>query len=126
MAKYVAFLKAINVGGHVVKMDTLKGAFSDSPEFMALAARFDSQMNAARGLILGSAGVNLGTSLVLPGIPVYTPGHFGDADPTWHAWDFKWFDAADEALTAAIPEPAQGAPGGGTPRFTVTHGFIGK
>lgn len=28
MAKYVAFLKAINVGGHVVKMDTLRGLFS--------------------------------------------------------------------------------------------------
>ena len=28
MAKYVAFLKAINVGGHVVKMDTLRELFS--------------------------------------------------------------------------------------------------
>ncbi len=28
MAKYVAFLKAINVGGHVVKMETLRELFS--------------------------------------------------------------------------------------------------
>ena len=110
----------------VVKMNVLKEAFSDSPEVMALAAKFGGQMNAARGLILSSAVGNLGTSLVLPGIPVYAPGHFGDADPAWHAWDFKWFDTADEALTAAIPEPAPGPPGAGTPHFTVAHGFIGK
>jgi len=29
MPKYVAFLKAINVGGHVVKMETLKELFAD-------------------------------------------------------------------------------------------------
>ena len=29
MAKYVAFLKAINVGGHVVKMSTLRDVFAD-------------------------------------------------------------------------------------------------
>jgi uncharacterized protein (DUF1697 family) len=29
VAKYVAFLKAINVGGHVVKMETLRVLFSD-------------------------------------------------------------------------------------------------
>src|SRR5271167_1111568 len=29
MPKYVAFLKAINVGGHVVKMDELRELFSD-------------------------------------------------------------------------------------------------
>ena len=110
----------------VVKMNTLKEAFSDSSEFMALADRFGSQMNAARGLILGSAIGNVGTAVVLPGIPVYAPGHFGDADPTHQVWDFKWFDTADEALTAAIPEPIQGAPGAGTPHFTVAHGFIGK
>lgn len=28
MARYVAFLRAINVGGHVVKMDVLKAAFA--------------------------------------------------------------------------------------------------
>ena len=27
MAKYIAFLKAINVGGHTVKMDHLKSLF---------------------------------------------------------------------------------------------------
>jgi hypothetical protein len=125
-----AALRAVRGGeelaNDVVKMNTLKEAFSDSPRFMALADRFGSQMNAARGLILSSAVGNLGTSLVLPGIPVYTPGHFGDADPAWHAWDFKWFDTADEALTAAIPEPAPGPPGARTPHFTVAHGFIGK
>ena len=125
-----AALRAVRGGeelaNDVVKMNTLKEAFSDSPRFMALADRFGSQMNAARGLILSSAVGNLGTSLVLPGIPVYTPGHFGDADPAWHAWDFKWFDTADEALTAAIPEPAPGPPGARTPHLTVAHGFIGK
>ena len=29
MARYVAFLRAINVGGHVVKMDVLKAAFAN-------------------------------------------------------------------------------------------------
>ena len=29
MARYVAFLRAINVGGHVVKMDVLKAAFAE-------------------------------------------------------------------------------------------------
>jgi uncharacterized protein (DUF1697 family) len=29
VAKYVAFLRAINVGGHVVKMETLRGLFAD-------------------------------------------------------------------------------------------------
>jgi hypothetical protein len=125
-----AALRAVRGGeelaNDVVKMNVLKEAFSDSPEVMALAAKFGGQMNAARALILSSAVGNLGTGLVLPGIPVYTPGHFGDADPAWHAWDFKWFDTADEALTAAIPEPAPGPPGAGTPHFTVAHGFIGK
>lgn len=115
-----------DLANDVVKMNVLTKAFSDSPEFMALSAKFGSQVNAARGLILTSAVVNLGAGLVLPGIPFYAPGHFGDADPTHQFWDFKWFDWADEALTAPIPEPAQGAPGAGTPHFTVTHGFIGK
>ena len=125
-----AALRAVRGGdiqaNNVVKMNTLKEAFSDSPEFMALAGRFDSTMNAARGLILSSAGVNLGTSLGLPGFPVYTPGHFGDADPTKQVWDFELFDTVDEALTHAIPEPAQGVPGARTPHFTITHGVIGK
>ena len=29
MARYVAFLRAINVGGHVVKMDVLRAAFDE-------------------------------------------------------------------------------------------------
>ena len=29
MTRYIAFLRAINVGGHVVKMDTLRGLFKD-------------------------------------------------------------------------------------------------
>ena len=29
MARYIAFLRAINVGGHVVKMDKLRGLFED-------------------------------------------------------------------------------------------------
>ncbi|MDR3626675.1 MAG: DUF1697 domain-containing protein [Ignavibacteriaceae bacterium] len=29
MAKYVAFLRAINVGGHVIKMETLAGLFNE-------------------------------------------------------------------------------------------------
>jgi hypothetical protein len=125
-----AALRAVRGGeelaNDVVKMNALKEAFSDSPEIMALADRFGSQMNAARGLILTSAVGNLGTAVVLPGIQVYAPGHFGDADPVWRSWDFKWFDTADEALTAAIPEPAPGVPGAGTPHFTVSYGVIGK
>ena len=125
-----AALRAVRGGeelaNDVVKMNTLKEAFSDSPEFMAVANRFDRTMSAARGLVVGSAGVNLGTSLGLPGFPIYTPGHFGDADPTKQVWDFELFDTVDEALTHAIPEPAQGVPGARTPHFTITHGVIGK
>jgi hypothetical protein len=125
-----AALRAVRGGeelaNDVAKMNVLKEAFSDSPKFMELADKFGSQMNAARGLILTSAVANVGAAVVLPGIQLYTPGHFGDADPAWRSWDFKWFDAADEMLTAAIPEPAEGAPGAGMPHFTVTHGFIGK
>jgi uncharacterized protein (DUF1697 family) len=29
MPKYIAFLRAINVGGHIVKMDSLRGLFED-------------------------------------------------------------------------------------------------
>ena len=29
MARYAAFLRAINVGGHVVKMEVLRAAFED-------------------------------------------------------------------------------------------------
>ena len=31
MTRYIAFLRAINVGGHVVKMDRLRGLFSELP-----------------------------------------------------------------------------------------------
>lgn len=124
-----AVLRAVRggeeLGNDVAKMNALTKAFSDSPEFMKLAAKFGSQMNAARAVVLSGSALNLATSSVLPGFAFYTPGHFGDADPTRQAWDFKWFDTADETLTAGIPDLPRAPSHVGLPQFTVAHGLIG-
>ena len=104
-----AAIRAIRGGEYLandfVKMKLLTKAFSDSPEIMQLSAKFAGQMNAARGLIFSGAAVSVG-GLALPGLPVYGPGEFGAEDPAMHLlpWDFKPFDALDEAMTGAIPD----------------------
>ncbi len=102
-----AALRAIRGGedlaNDVVKMKALTNAFHDSPEIMNLAAKFGTQFNTARGLILGGALESLG-GVAASGVPIYVPGEFGAEDSALQApWDFKWFDAADEAMTAAVP-----------------------
>jgi len=109
-----AALRAIRGGeelaNDVVKMNVLKTAFSDSPEVMALAGKFATQFNTARGLILGGAVESLG-GVALSGVPIYGPGDFGAENPVVQPWDLKFFDSADEALTAAIPDPVMNAVG---------------
>ncbi|MGH3278967.1 MAG: hypothetical protein ACRDNW_07505 [Trebonia sp.] len=105
-----AALRAVKGGedlaNDVVKMKVLTNAFHDSPEIMNLAAKFGTQFNTARGLILGGALESAG-GIALAGAPVYGPGEFGAEDPALKApWDFKWFDATDEAMTAAVPDSA--------------------
>ena len=97
------------------------------PKFAAAASKVVPAINLPRGLILGGAGFSLG-GVVVPGAPYYGPGSFGAEDPTGQVfpWHFGWFDSMEGALTAPIPEPAQGAPGAGTPHFTMVHGPIGK
>ena len=56
MPKYVAFLRAINVGGHTVKMDHLRGlfqamGFANVETFIASGnVIFDSKSNSTKGL----------------------------------------------------------------------------
>lgn len=129
-----AALRAVRGGedlaNDVVKMNVLAKAFSDSPEMMQLAAKFGSQMNAARGLILGGAAFS-GGGVALTGLPVYGPGDFGAEDPVVQPWDFKWFDTADEALMAPIPDSVMNAIGHAvvnpdplSPAFTCSQSVI--
>jgi hypothetical protein len=125
-----AALRAIHGGeelaNDVVKMNVLAKAFSDSPEITSLAGKFATQYNTARGLILGGAAVSLG-GVGLAGVPVYGPGDFGAEDPVVQPWDVKFFDSADEALTAAIPDPVMNAVGHvvTNPVFTYSLATIG-
>ena len=109
-----AALRAVHAGeelaNDVVKMNVLTKAFSDSPEITALGAKFATQFNAARGLIFGGAAFALG-GVGLSGVPVYGPGDFGAEDPVLQPWDLKFFDSADEALTAPIPDSFMNAVG---------------
>lgn len=103
-----AALRAVRGGedlaNNFVKMQVLTKAFSDSPEFMQVAAKFSAQMNTARGLILGGAAFSVG-GIAVSGAPVYGPGDFGAEDPVAKLpWDVQWFNTADEKLTAAIPD----------------------
>ena len=56
MTRYIAFLRAINVGGHTVKMDRLRGLFADMglPEAQTFIASgnviFDSPARSTRAL----------------------------------------------------------------------------
>jgi hypothetical protein len=102
-----AALRAVRGGedlaNDVVKMNVLTKAFSDSPEMTQLAAKFSTQFNAARGVIFGGAAVSLG-GIGVSGAPIYGPGDFGAEEPVIQApWDVKFWDSADEAMTAAIP-----------------------
>jgi hypothetical protein len=92
-----------DLGNYVARMKILTEAFSDSPQLMDLASTFNTQVNVARSVIFSSAGINLGTSLGLPGIPVYTPGDWGPAEPSIQVWHTPGFGTADEAMTGAIP-----------------------
>ena len=109
-----AALRAVRGGealaNNVVKMNVLTQAFSDSPQVTELSAKFATQFNAARGLILGGATFGSG-GVVLSGVPVYGPGDFGAENPVRQPWDFPWFDSADEALTAGIPDSFMNAAG---------------
>src|SRR5262249_17773701 len=100
-----AALRAIHGGeelaNDVVKMNVLTKAFADSPEITALGAKFATQFNTARGLILGGAAVSLG-GVGLAGVPVYGPGDFGAEDPVVQPWDVPFFDSADEAFTFSL------------------------
>jgi hypothetical protein len=125
-----AALRAIHGGeelaNNLVKMNVLKTAFSDSPEVMALAGKFTTEFNTARGLIFGGAAESLG-GLGLSGVPIYGPGDFGAEDPVSQFWHVGWFDSADEALTAAIPNPVMNAVGSvvTSPAFTYSLATIG-
>ena len=124
-----AALRAIRGGeelaNDVVKMDVLKTAFSDSPEVMALAGKFATQFNAARGLIFGGAAESL-TGLGLSGLPVYAPGHFGAEDSLKQLWHVGFFDNAEEAMTAPIPDSFMNAVGHAvtSPAFTYSLSAI--
>jgi hypothetical protein len=110
----------------VTRVGALKGALPGTEKLTEATDEVIGKVNLARGLILGGVTWSAG-GIAVSGAPLYGSGDFGAEDPVWQApWDFKWFDSADEVLTAAIPEPAQGAPGAGTPHFTVAHGPIGK
>jgi len=92
---------------------------------MALAGKFATQFNAARGIIFGGAAESL-TGLGLSGLPVYAPGHFGAENPVVQSWDVKFFDSADEALTAPIPDSFMNAVGHAvtSPAFTYSLSAI--
>jgi hypothetical protein len=124
-----AALRALHGGeelaNDVVKMNVLTKAFSDTPEVMSLAGKFFGQYNTARGLIFSGAAVSLG-GLGLSGIPIYGPGDFGAEDPVARPWDLKFFDTADEALTAPIPDSFMNAVGNvvANPAFTFSLAAI--
>jgi hypothetical protein len=101
-----AVLRAIRggeeLGNYVAKMNALTKVFSDSPEIGQLAARFSTEMNQARAVVL-SGVVSSAGGVVAPGFPLYGPGHFGAEDSQFQFWHFKPWDKADEAMMGAVP-----------------------
>jgi hypothetical protein len=130
-AEEASALSRVLMGGpdlaeDAVRVGALRDALPGVEKLTEATGEVIGKVNLARGLILG--GVTWSASgIAVSGSPFYGPGDFGAENPVWQApWNFKWFDSADEALTAAIPEPAQGAPSAGTPHFTIAHSLIGK
>ena len=106
------------------KVGALKEALPGVQKLSEATDAVMGKVNLARGLILGGVAWSAG-GIAVSGAPIYGPGDFGAEDPVWQAPpDFTWFDRAEEALTAAIPDGW--IPGGTVPQFSVASGSIGK
>jgi hypothetical protein len=88
-----------DLGNYAARMKILREAFTSEPKMMELAGKFDGQLNEARAVIFTSAGMNLTSSGLLPGFPVYGPGGF-----RWQAWDIGPYTKLDDGMTTpAVP-----------------------
>ena len=130
-APEASMLSQVVMGGPDLAEDAaragaLKDAIPGAEKLAEATGEVMGKVNLARGLIF--LGVTWSADgIAVSGTPFYGPGDFGAEHPVWQApWHFDWFDSAEEALTAPIPEPAQRVPGAGTPHFTMVHGPIGK
>jgi hypothetical protein len=113
-----------DLANDVARMNALKDALPSSAKLTELGVKLMGEVNPARALILGGAAWSVG-GIAVSGAPYYGPGEFGAEEPAGQLlpWHFNWFDSAEEAMTAPIPD--SWIPGG-TPQFTVTSGSIGK
>lgn len=85
-----------DLGNYVKRMSVIREKFSFSPEFTALAGKFDSQVSTAKSVIFASVPVNLADGVILPGLPRFGPG--GRLE---RAWEIPLVSKLDEDMTTA-------------------------